>query len=530
MTSIERTAYPRFTKLTSTRMLHVSFTPEPDEITWARGHTNSPQALLAVLLALKCHQKMARFPATREVPEEVVDHVRRHLDLEDDVEPDHGAGRTAKWHRKQIRTRLGVTYDPARARAVAAEAIREAAQARNNPPDLINVALDRLVEASLELPGFSTLDEMATRIRAEVNTALFTRITDRMGEQGQARLQALVTVAEDGYSMFHRLKKPAQRASWSRFKAQAAHLAQVDEIGDTDAWLEGVAPTKVADFAGEAAAQDADTLSRYEPIKRLALVACLVHTARMRARDDLAEMLCKRVASNVKRAKTELEEIRHRQRAVNEHLIGTYRGVLEHLDPATPDTAAERAERAAKVVEQAGGFAAQFADIEEVSAFHGDNHEVLVHRFFRKDRAVMFDLVSQLELRATSSDASVLVALEHAREYAAKRRDFIPLPPPTDPDDPASGIGFASGNWRRVVCDRRRPGMVERRHFEAMVFCYLAEELRTGDIAVAGSNEERRLQIELSHAQSPMSRRVLPPKLGPILPEGRFLQNVGSAY
>lgn len=75
---------------------------------------------------------------------------------------------------------------------------------------------------------------MATRIRAEVNTAIFTRITDRMGEQGQARIQALVTVAEDGYSMFHRFKKPAQRASWSRFKAQAAHLAQVDEISDTD--------------------------------------------------------------------------------------------------------------------------------------------------------------------------------------------------------------------------------------------------------------------------------------------------------
>jgi hypothetical protein len=96
VTSIERTAYPRFAKLTSARMLHVSFTPEPDEITWARGHTNSPQALLAVLLALKCHQKMGRFPAAGEVPEEVVDHVRRRLDLEDEVEPDHGAGRTAK--------------------------------------------------------------------------------------------------------------------------------------------------------------------------------------------------------------------------------------------------------------------------------------------------------------------------------------------------------------------------------------------------------------------------------------------------
>ncbi|HEX4811554.1 MAG TPA: transposase [Nonomuraea sp.] len=140
-------------------------------------------------------------------------------------------------------------------------------------------------------------------------------------------------------------------------------------------------------------------------------------------------------------------------------------------------------------VEEAGGFAAQLSDIEEVSAFHGDNYEVLVHRHFVKDRAVMFDLVDKLELVATSSDASVLAALEHARTYQAKRRDFIPLPDPVDGDDAVSGIAFASQNWRRAVTDRRHPGMVARRHFEAMVFTYLAEELRTGDIAVVGAGE-----------------------------------------
>lgn len=81
---------------------------------------------------------------------------------------------------------------------VAAEAIREAARSKNYPPDLINVALDRLVEASLELPGFTTLDEMAAHIRTEVNAEIFAQVNDRMGEEGRARLQALVTVAEDG--------------------------------------------------------------------------------------------------------------------------------------------------------------------------------------------------------------------------------------------------------------------------------------------------------------------------------------------
>ncbi|WP_232832172.1 DUF4158 domain-containing protein [Nocardiopsis sp. FIRDI 009] len=81
MTSIELTAHPQFRKLASVRMLHLSFTPNADEITWATKLTSTPEALFAVVLALKCHQKMARFPRAHEVPDEVVDHVRRCLDL-----------------------------------------------------------------------------------------------------------------------------------------------------------------------------------------------------------------------------------------------------------------------------------------------------------------------------------------------------------------------------------------------------------------------------------------------------------------
>jgi TnpA family transposase len=492
VTSIERTAYPQFKRLTSARVLHVFFTPTAEDIAWARERTKEPAALFALVLDLKCFQKMARFCSREEIPDVVVDHVRRCLELDADVDPDHGAARTAKLHRTQVRARQGVKYDMRRARAIAAAEIRKAAQSKNHPSDLINVALEKLLEASLELPAFSTLDEMATRIRAEVNTEMFTTIAERMGEDGLQRMQALLTASgADGRSMFNRLKKPAQRATWSRFKAQAEYLDQVDQLGDTAVWLEGIAPSKIADFAGEAAAQDAATMGDYSPVKRVALVACLVHSARMRARDDLAEMLCKRVAANLTKAKAQLEEIRDRQRATSERLIGTYRTVLEHLDPraAAGQAPGEGAARAVAAVEEAGGFAAQLSDIEEVSAFHGDNYEVLVHRHFVRDRAVMFELADKLELVATSSDESVLAALEHARSYQAKRRDFIPLPDPVDGDDAVSGIAFASQNWRRAVTDRRHPGMVARRHFEAMVFTYLAEELRTGDIAVLGAGE-----------------------------------------
>ena len=220
MTSIERTAYPQFRRLTTARVLHVFFTPAADEAPWARERTESPEALLALVVDLKCFQKMARFCSREEIPQAVTDHVRHCLGLAPETEPGHGAARTAKWHRGQVRKRQGVTYDMGRARVLAEAAIREAAQVRNHPPDLINVALERIVEASLELPAYSTLDEMAAAIRTEVNEAIFAGITARMGPDGRHRARGLLnTPGSDGRSMFNRLKKPTRRATWSRFKA-----------------------------------------------------------------------------------------------------------------------------------------------------------------------------------------------------------------------------------------------------------------------------------------------------------------------
>jgi hypothetical protein len=93
MTSIERTAYPQFTRLTSARVLHVFFTPTAEEIGWAQERTAGQESLFALVLALKCFQKMARFCPLEEIPEAVTGHVRRCLGLDPETVPDHGAAR-----------------------------------------------------------------------------------------------------------------------------------------------------------------------------------------------------------------------------------------------------------------------------------------------------------------------------------------------------------------------------------------------------------------------------------------------------
>ncbi|QYN40923.1 DUF4158 domain-containing protein [Pseudonocardia sp. DSM 110487] len=51
-------------------------------MTWAGEVTNSDESLLGWVLALKCFQRMGRFPRDEEIPELVVDRLRRGLGLD----------------------------------------------------------------------------------------------------------------------------------------------------------------------------------------------------------------------------------------------------------------------------------------------------------------------------------------------------------------------------------------------------------------------------------------------------------------
>ena len=142
---------------------------------------------------------------------------------------------------------------------------------------------------------------------------------------------------------------------------QLDHLHWVDSLGDSSRWVEGIAATKLTDFADEADAADAGVLRDYGDAKRIAVLAALVHAVRAKARDDVAEMFCRRVATLTKRARVELQALKEQHRAVTERLIANYRAVLERIDPDGPVGAQQQAalEAARAAVQAAGGFAGQ---------------------------------------------------------------------------------------------------------------------------------------------------------------------------
>ncbi|MFE2184899.1 Tn3 family transposase [Streptomyces sp. NPDC059455] len=56
---------------------------------------------------------------------------------------------------------------------------------------------------------------------------------------------------------------------------------------------------------------------------------------------------------------------------------------------------------------------------------------------------------------------------------------------------------FASQMWQRILFDKHKPGKINRRHFEVCTLFYLTQELRTGDVAVIGSQSYANLHDQL---------------------------------
>ena len=112
-----------------------------------------------------------------------------------------------------MRERQGVTYDMGRARALAEATMREAAQVRNHPPDLINpvVALNRAVaitERNGPEPGLAALEAIVGMERSHLWHAALADNFRRLGRAAEAAGELETAAA----SRPHRGRTAAARA------------------------------------------------------------------------------------------------------------------------------------------------------------------------------------------------------------------------------------------------------------------------------------------------------------------------------
>ncbi|WP_163312284.1 hypothetical protein, partial [Enterobacter cloacae] len=71
----------------------------------------------------------------------------------------------------------------------------------------------------------------------------------------------------------------------------------LEGLPDCKAPLAGIAATKLKYMGDVAAAMDAGDMKDFRPAKRHAYILALIHQMQVRARDDIAEMFCRRIST-----------------------------------------------------------------------------------------------------------------------------------------------------------------------------------------------------------------------------------------
>lgn len=164
MSSIERTAYPRYSKRRKIKQKELcQYTLTHDEIDLMKTVANKPHSHLNFAAQLKTFQRLGYFISIDEVPDEIVHHIRQSLKLHHRLKIGYQSKTTLHAHRNKIRQHLKVKRwgsenidgQPMHVgRKLAIKHAYEASHTMNNIPDMINAVMEHLLQSNFELLGF----------------------------------------------------------------------------------------------------------------------------------------------------------------------------------------------------------------------------------------------------------------------------------------------------------------------------------------------------------------------------------------
>lgn len=214
MTSIERTAYPRFKRYYTKCELKQIYTPTFEEKNFGLTHTSGETNYFNFIVLLKLFQRLGYFPELNDVPSQITEHLRKELSLEQKVKIGYETPRTLYRHRRLIRSYLEVIPYSQEASFLVRQTVIQSAYIRDNPADLINIAIEELIKNRYELPSYRELDRTINHLRTQVNQQLFeTTIQQLTPEMIEALNGLLKNHPSEKTTPFNQLKQLPLRPS-----------------------------------------------------------------------------------------------------------------------------------------------------------------------------------------------------------------------------------------------------------------------------------------------------------------------------
>ena len=527
LVSIDRTAYPRLKRNFTTKELKEIYIPTIEEKSLAKESTRGESNRLIFIVLLKTFQRLGYFIKINKIPQSLINYIALNLGIKVNFKLTISDGSLYKYH-QIIRNYFKVKSYSKVANRLMLECVYKIAQIKDNPADLINVAIEELIHHRYELPAFSTINRSVIKIRNLVNNGFFKQINSQLNEEIIIVLDDLLVIDEVSLcSEYNRLKELPKRPSLSHLKALLKQLNWLQSKGKVEKILKDIPSQKLEHWALEAKALDVAEIRDFNKPKRYTLILALINYSLKQTKDNLANMFSKRISKIHKQGKAELERLKLLQREKTENLIFAFTDVLRllkedetNLDDNVKIESNNKLQTSSKseinnsnkssdnqvkvikkllssqenidnlpltindiikILQDYGTIEKLLEDCEDVSSYSGNNYLPLLWKFYRSHRSTLFGIIKSLKLESTTADNSLIEAINYLLSVENNRKEWI---------EASLELSFTSELWQRTILTIHDNKTVYiRRHFEVCIFSYLASELKLGDIAIKGSGE-----------------------------------------
>jgi TnpA family transposase len=446
---------------------------------------------LGFALTLKFFEQEGRFPEfVEEIPQAAVEYVAELVKVPAAEFTKYSlTGRTAEYHRKQIREALGF-----RPSTRADEERLIAWLAAEVCP--VELATDRLTQALLvqcradriEPPG--RIDRIVAAAQTRAEKAFCTRTVERLGEACAGRLLALVAEDNnDGAALLASLKRDPGAVGLDSLLTEITKLNDVRALGLPEGLFADCSEKLVAAWRARAIKMYPSDFRDVNEDVRATLLAALCSCRQAEITDALVDLLIALVAKINARAERRVEK----QLTAELQKVRGKEGLLFRLAEAAVGKPDETVRRALYPVVGEKTLRDLVAEARaNGKAFKARVRTTLRSSYSSYYRQMLPPLLATLGFRCNNTAyrpvMDALALLARYAEVDGKMRFY-------NAGDTVPMDGVVRADWREAVVDER--GRTERIPYELCVLVALREAIRRREIHVAGALRWRNPEDDL---------------------------------
>ncbi len=502
MSTVPDTIYPSLHEILSRGGSIDQFTPDGEEIELAEKHCRGIDSRIFFLTLLKTFQRIGYFLPLAKVPRAIAEHISLifGVNYEGVGWAAYDLSGTRQRHVAVIRTYLGVRRFDGEAKAVLDGLFRKIAESREDINDFIDAAVDKLSQLGYELPAHATLSDQARLVRTEVNRRYLTGVSAALGLKRRKRIDDLLIDEEgDGhFKLWNRVKKDPGAATIKTLREIVGRLRWLESLDvHHERFFVGIPASKMARFADEGRALDANRMWYLSDDRRALVGAAMIRRQIAQALDDLGTLIIRRVRVMHTRARQALREHLWNQQNETDRLIETLQSILE-IWRKTPENKREPA-----ITPLIDPALEQNLDACRAHLSHAQrNHLPFLWQFHVSHRAVLLETMEALKIDSTVDDP-LDRCLEFIRNHQKSRKTRVP---PVDAKGKPFPLTWIPERWWKFVTGEARRSetvpLVDLQAFEMAFFTHLERSLRNGDAVIVGSDEFSDFRAQLVSVES----------------------------